>query len=109
MKKKATIGAIGIPNDRIIIVGPTRIRVGDKVYEEVPQRRMNKTTTRLLMFSAMLGSSMPGLGGDPISSDELVEEFRLIQQKKSSLSRRHRDQVVRVFNRRFREVKNNDQ
>jgi len=75
-------------------------------YVKKEQPKASKTTSKLLMMAAALGSI------DPYGSSysrkrpqvNIVEEFKLIQQKKSKLSRNDRDWVESQFHKNFKKV-----
>lgn len=68
---------------------------------------MSKTLAAAMMVSLPY-IMYDGLGGSgynrPLPDVDLVEEFGLIEQKKSKLSRWERDQVVRMFNQNYKKV-----
>ena len=80
--------------------------VNGKKYVPIERERTNPTMSRMMLM-AMAFSSI-----DPLShiktreapNVNLIEEFSLIQQKKSKLSRSDREWVINQFNRNFKEL-----
>lgn len=69
-------------------------------YIERPQQN-SKNIKRLLPYmaiAAMFGGFKVAQTNTPYN---LIEEFTLIQNKKSNLSRSEREQVIRDFNRKY--------
>lgn len=96
---------------------PNQFHVNGVVYEPIGtetrsgkgSRTMNKMLAMASMFGGIAAMSSMGHGSGyerklPQGTD-IVQEFNLIQQKKSRLSRWERDTVVRIFHQNFRPVK----
>lgn len=73
---------------------------------EIKQPVMAPAIGRIMMMAAMYGGMYGMLGSKPKSRPtvNLVEEYKLIQQKKSELSRNDRDWVIGLFNREYKRV-----
>ena len=90
------------------------IEINGKIYTERPQQPKKKTRmSRIeleLMAMAMANMERYIYGGSnytrpfPKLKNSLVEEFRLIQEKKSSLSRAERKMVESRFHKVYQEV-----
>ena len=86
------------------------IEIDDKKYKEITEPEVGyiqrpRIMNEFLMMSAMFGglnSATPKTRQRP--NVNLVEEYKLIQQKKSNLSKSDRDWVEHQFNRRYKEV-----
>lgn len=69
-------------------------------------KKMSSSVTRALMvatmFSSMSGNNTGSKKQRPYVN--IVEEFELIQLKKSKLPRNHRDWVVREFNKKYQKI-----
>lgn len=87
-----------------------KIEIEGKIYEEIPQQSSNTRTSKKLAAMLSIGALMHDMsyGGSSYTrqrpSVDLVEEFRLIQQKKSKLNRSDRDWVVSQFNKLYKEI-----
>jgi len=71
-----------------------------------PQRNHRRMPPMLMGMMMMAEMAMPGYYGGPKKQRELphvniIEEYGLIQQKKSNLSRSQREWVVRTFEKNF--------
>ena len=88
----------------------TKIEIEGKFYEQITQKSSTNGVSRKMLGMLAMAGVMHNLsfGGSNYSrqrpSVNIIEEFRLIQQKKSKLSRSDRDWVIRQFNRNFREI-----
>lgn len=81
-----------------------QIEIGGELYEQRPQsssRNLNRGMVTVLAMASMFGG-LPY--GRPAPQVNLIEEYTLILQKKSKLSKRDRDWVVNQFNRTFKKV-----
>lgn len=83
------------------------IDINGVMYEKIPPRKptaSSRTIERiLLMGKAVYGSSMP-MGTtfrNKFSHLNVVEEFKFVDRKISTLSRSERDYVTRTFNRNY--------
>jgi len=80
---------------------------------EKPNSRLGGKMGLLLGMAAMFGGMMGDMMGDikePERPDvNIVEEYKLIQQKKSQLSRSQRDWVEYTFNKHFKEYTKEDE
>lgn len=84
-----------------------QIEINGIKYQQREQKENTRATSRML--TALLGMAMmfsPNSGGGKASMPQvdIVEEFKLIQEKKSKLSRAQRDWVCSQFNRMFVKV-----
>lgn len=82
------------------------IEINGLFYERKPQKERKVSmmeTTALVMAMAFGGVGLPigGRSQNNISHINIVEEFKLIQLKKSKLSKSQRDSVVHQFYRHF--------
>ena len=68
-------------------------------YKEREVYKPSKGVTKLLTFATMFGGLK--LGGSNLEGINIVEEFKLIQEKKSKLSRADRDSVIYQFNKYY--------
>jgi len=85
------------------------IEVNGVLYEPVPKKTSDHSSkmVKMLMASAMMSSYLMG-GRDhkkPTPDVNIIDEFGLIQNKKSKLSRSEREWVVYQFHKNYREVK----
>lgn len=75
-------------------------------YNEPPKE--SKNFSKLMTLSVMFGGMMYGVGGSVKKLLEpsawLIEEFKLIQNKQSKLSRSERDLVEASFHKHFKKV-----
>ena len=87
--------------------------INGKTYEKIvkdPQQKKSHGSSRMmsmLMPYMMMASMMYGGGSAKEKSRpdvDIVEEFALIQQKKSKLSKSERDWVEKMFHKNFKEV-----
>lgn len=85
------------------------LEIEGQLYEERPQEegpKMPRGLSKFVMAAMMLGGmSGMGMGGGhsrPFPKCNLEEEFKLIQQKKSKLSRADRNMVERAFHNKYR-------
>jgi hypothetical protein len=91
-----------IKDNRIIILG--------NEYIEMPKRESKSYMSSRIKGLVMLASAMMSLDSSYKKPKErplvnLIEEYELILQKKSKLSRNNRDWVVKEFNKNFVKVK----
>lgn len=73
---------------------------------EPPKRSQRRMPPMLMGMMMMAEMAMPGYYGGPKKRRDMphvniIEEYGLIQQKKSNLSKSQRDWVVSVFERNF--------
>ena len=94
----------------IIIILKMEIEINGVKYQpkQTQQTSPKKTSKSLTMLygMAMMFGSQGSVGSSKhvkqmLSKVELVKEYELIQQKKSSLSRKHREGVIYQFERTF--------
>lgn len=90
-----------------IVVNPNIINVNGISYEPIPKYMDKDYSKMLVMATAMSAMSGFGNGYERQLPDgvNIVDEFILIQQKKSRLSKWERDQVERMFRKNYRPVK----
>jgi hypothetical protein len=87
-----------------------KVEIEGKVYEEVLQQSPYTGVSRKLAAMLSMGALMHDMsyGGSNYErqrpSVDLVEEFKLIQQKKSKLNRSDRDWVVSQFKKLYKEI-----
>ena len=86
------------------------IEIEGKFYEEKPQNQgkgISKKTLGLIALAQTMHNI--SFGGSSYNRERpsvnIIEEFRLIQQKKSKLNRSDRDWVERMFYKNYKEVK----
>jgi hypothetical protein len=75
-------------------------------YELREQPKQSRSSSKLLMRAAVFGG-LGGYGNDYIRERpdvNLEEEFELIQNKQSKLSRSDREWVVATFNRKYKQI-----
>lgn len=72
-------------------------------YLEVTQPKIPKAN-KLFIVLTMLGDVSSIATRNEVSTAELAMEFKLIQQKKSKLSRAKRDSIERQFHLRFKPI-----
>ena len=86
------------------------IEIEGKFYQEKSKNQATKAVSQKTLGLIALAQTMHNMsfGGSNYSrqrpSVNLIEEFRLIQQKKSKLSRSDRDWVERMFHKNYKEV-----
>lgn len=88
------------------------VEVGGVQYQSVEARKQTGAGMKsLLLMTAALSLASIGGGGysKPAPNVNIVEEYKLILQKKSKLSKRDRDWVVYQFHRRFKKIEQNEQ
>jgi hypothetical protein len=88
-----------------------KIVVNGREYESIKNEKadklkMSSMAYASLMAAASLSSSLYGGGFGRKLRDgiNIVQEFELIQQKKSKLSKWERDEVVRQFNNAYKPI-----
>lgn len=83
------------------------IEINGIKYQKIEKQKAknSKTMSKLLMMAAMFGG-LDGVGGKPRQRPNVIleEEYGLIQEKKSKLSRNDRDWVVYQFERQYKRV-----
>jgi hypothetical protein len=85
----------------------SKIEINGATYEPIVTERKNKLRMSTMAYAALMtATSMYGGGFGRKLRDgiNIVQEFELIQQKKSKLSKWERDQVVRQFNNAYKQV-----
>jgi hypothetical protein len=93
-----------------------KIEINGKTYTERPQPEKNKGRMSRLEYLAMAMANMERYtysGSNyfrpfPELKNSLVDEFRLIQEKKSSLTSAERKMVENQFHRVYQEVQNDN-
>jgi hypothetical protein len=69
--------------------------------EKEPRKQMSSSVAKVIMLASMFGV----FGGKTKQVDiNIIEEFELIQQKKSKLSSKDRDWVNYKFNKEYKKV-----
>ena len=76
---------------------------------EKPNSRLGGKMGLLLGMAAMFGGMMGDIKEPERPDVNIVEEYKLIQQKKSQLSRSQRDWVEYTFNKHFKEYTKEDE
>lgn len=71
-------------------------------YKKRESPKLSKGVTKLVMMATMFGGLK--FGDSKLDDIDVVEEFKLIQDKKSTLSRAQRDSVIYQFNRNYIKV-----
>lgn len=69
-----------------------------KKIEKQQRKPLSKNAQKLLIMAAAFGGLDLGLSNKNMPNVDIIKEFGLIQNKKSSLSRKERDYVVFKFN-----------
>lgn len=84
--------------DAIIISGEaeTTIRIDGNKFRERPKARPSKGLSKMMMIATMFGG-LPQVRSRVPEEVNIIEEFALIQKKKSNLSRSQREAVVAEF------------
>lgn len=87
------------------------VEVNGVKYQRIPkeEKQQSRLTSQWMMMAMALGGlpGMYGMGGNRSSSGpdvDIVNEYTLIRQKKSNLSRKERDWVVYTFEKNFKKV-----
>lgn len=110
-KESPTIIIVGEPTDT---PGSNIVEIHGKRYEEIEkdQNSLSKKAKQLMKYEPYLtyalDASIPGRKRikELEQTIDLVQEFSLIQEKKSKLSRRDRDQIEHMFHRKYKEIQN---
>ncbi len=95
------------PPMHIISINHDQFWMDGVLYERVPERRMlGKRMSPALASIMMLAEGMMEVRDNtPDWTDrEVVAEYKLIQQKQSKLSAKHRELIKHQFGKRFRKV-----
>lgn len=95
------------PPMHIISINHDQFWIDGVLYERVPENRLfNKRMSPALASIMMLAEGMMEVKDNtPDWSDrEVVAEYKLVQQKQSKLSARHRELIKHQFEKRFRKV-----
>jgi hypothetical protein len=71
-------------------------------YRKKDLKKPSKGVLNLMSMAEIYGGYK--FGGNNLEGVSIIEEFRLIQDKKSKLSKAKRDSVVFEFNRRYEEI-----
>lgn len=86
--------------------------INGKTYTERPQPEKNRRMSRVEMIAMAIGANMDNMYGSnymrpfpKLTNNSLIDEYRLIQEKKSHLSKAERDMVENRFERMYIEVK----
>ena len=83
------------------------IEINGIKYQKIEKqpRKNSKTMNKVLMMAAMFGG-LDGIGGKTRKRPNVVleQEYGLIQEKKSKLSRNDRDWVVYQFERQYKRI-----
>lgn len=89
-------------------LGQYDLEINGVKYQQIPKESNSNTNHAMSMLMiSIISMGFPMLGGSRGStkpSVNIVEEFELIQNKKSNLSKSERDWVVSQFNMRFARV-----
>lgn len=79
------------------------VEVNGIKYQKVERVPLSRNAGKLLMMATMFGG-FPTTKSKPTPNVDLVEEYGLIQLKKSNLNRAQRDWVVYKFEKTFKPV-----
>ena len=83
------------------------IEINGNRYQKIEKqpRKISKSMSSILMMAAMFGG-LDGVGGKTRQRSNVIleQEYGLIQQKKSKLSRNDRDWVVYQFERQYKRI-----
>ena len=89
------------------------IEINGEIYvpREHKSPKVSPRVASILMMGMMMGGGLPGLGGSgPERPDvDIVEEYKLILQKKSFLSASDRRWVEYRFHDKFKKVNKDDE
>lgn len=86
--------------DKVIIVDDSVIEINEIKYRRREQKPLSRGASKMMMMAMAIGGVSYG-GSNykrPRPNVDLVEEYKLILQKKSQLGRSDRDWVVNQFN-----------
>jgi len=90
----------------ITLIDDGVFEINGERYSEIEHPTSRRTPKMLMMASMMM--AMSGIGGSnysrPMPQVNLVEEYKLILEKKSKLSRWERDMVVSQFKRKYTKI-----
>ena len=78
------------------------IEINGIKYRKKETKKSSKNFIKLVSMAQIFGGLK--LPNDKIQGVNIVEEFKLIQEKKSKLSRAQRDSVIYQFNRSYEMV-----
>jgi GTPase SAR1 family protein len=94
-------------SDVVVMCEPIRknwIEVEGVKYREIEKPKVNGRIAQIMLMAQMMGGY--GESREPQRPDvDIISEYKLIQQKKSNLSRSQRDWVVSQFHSRYEEIK----
>lgn len=94
-------------SDVVVMCEPIRknwIEVGGIKYREIEKPKVSVRIAQIMTMYKMIGGY--GVSTEPQRPDvNIFSEYKLIQQKKSNLSRSQRDWVVSQFHSRYKEIK----
>jgi hypothetical protein len=86
------------------------VEINGEQYERIPDEpkmRVSRSTYLTMMMAQALssmGTDSNKTGGDPMPDVNIVEEYKKILEKKSTLSRKQRDWVTAQFKWKYRKV-----
>lgn len=87
-----------------------RIEIEGKIYEKIPQQSSSNGISKKLLSMLAISASMysDATGGSNYQRERpsvnLIEEFKLIQQKKSKLNRSDMEWVISKFKKLYKEI-----
>lgn len=96
--------------ENITVIDDSMIEVNGEQYEQIEHSapKLGSSASRMIIMAAALGSfgQIQGASNAPRKRPHvnIVEEYKLIQLKKSKLSRSNRDWVVAQFNYNYKKV-----
>lgn len=94
-------------SDVVVMCEPNHenlIEVDGVKYREIEKPRVSGRIAQIMLMAQMMGGY--GMPKEPQRPDvDIVSEYKLIQQKKSNLSRSQRDWVVSQFHSRYKALK----
>jgi GTPase SAR1 family protein len=94
-------------SDVVVMCEPIRknwIEIDGIKYREIEKPRVSGRMAQIMLMAQMMGSGASEPREPQRPEVDIVSEFKLIQQKKSNLSRSNRDWVVSQFHSRYEEI-----
>lgn len=98
---------------KVILAHPKAFEVNGVLYEPIEHEHsrrpssINKFVALTMAIAPMMNLESSGYQRKPPNVN-IIDEYALIQQKKSNLSKWDRDCVVRIFESHYKQVKTSD-
>jgi len=98
----------GLEPDILIPFIPADLVIDNKQYQKI--QVSSKHTSSIAKTLIMMYTGIEGYGArndsEKLEDDQVIKEYRLIIAKKSKLSRKQREYIVKTFNYRYKLIHN---